>query len=98
VYKKLRDELVATLEIPKKARRINAYGSRKCRAEYAKVLSIETADGKKAKTGYGLHQDEFVYTASKIVRPDSYNDDPRIECSNGIHFFITKQEAQNYKR
>jgi hypothetical protein len=28
-----------------------------------------------------------------FIKPDSYDPDPRVECSHGIHFFITKEEA-----
>lgn len=31
-----------------------------------------------------------------IVRADKYNDDPRVECTGGIHFFLTRQEAEEY--
>ena len=30
------------------------------------------------------------------VKPDSYDPNPLLECSSGIHFFITKQEAEDY--
>ncbi len=96
VYKKIRDNLIAVLEIPKKAKRVNAYGSRKCRAEYAKVIKIENQDGEKVKEGFGLHDEKFKYVVGKTVKPDSFDPDPRVECSKGIHFFITKEEARNY--
>jgi hypothetical protein len=95
-YKKLKNDLIATILIPKKAKRINAYSSRKCRAEYAKVIKIETLKGKSVKTGIGLYSDKMIYTVGKMVRPDKYDPSPTVECSNGIHFFITKQEAINY--
>ena len=27
---------------------------------------------------------------------DRYDPDPTVECSHGIHFFITEQEAKDY--
>ena len=39
---------------------------------------------------------DFIYSKGKIIYPDSYNDDIRIECTNGIHFFITKKEAKEW--
>jgi hypothetical protein len=96
-YKKLKDNLIATLKIPQKAKRVNAYSSRKCRAEYARVLSIENDKGKKVKSGIGIHSDKAIYTVGKFIKPDSYDPSPFVECSNGIHFFITKQEAIDYK-
>ena len=80
--------IVITLLIPADAKRVNAYGSRKCRAEFAYVMSPE-AEGNDAYNG-------FIYPASGLVTPDSYDPDPRVECSHGIHFFITRAEAQEY--
>ena len=94
-WKKLRGNLIAKLSIPAKAKRLNSIGSRKCRAEYAIVLAIY--DGKKkVKEGYGMHDSTFLYTTGATVTPDSFDPDPRVECSNGIHFFITRLEAEEY--
>jgi len=30
------------------------------------------------------------------VAAESFDDDVRVECSSGIHFFITKAEAETY--
>ena len=32
----------------------------------------------------------------ETIKPDSYDPNPLIDCSNGIHFFVTKQEAKNW--
>ena len=90
VYKKL-VEGVAKLKIPSDAKRSNATG-RKCRAEYAKV--IELPEG--VKIGHSKHNDDFEYKVGKIVRPDKWDGNWADECSNGIHFFITKEEAESY--
>lgn len=42
------------------------------------------------------YQNRALYVVGEVTRPDSFNDDIRIECSNGIHFFITLREAQEY--
>jgi hypothetical protein len=94
-WKKLCNGLIAELEIPAKAKRTCNFSSRKCRAEYAKVIAIYNGK-KKVKTGISKNNNSFIYTVGKIVRPDKYDHSPLIECSNGIHFFITKQEAINY--
>jgi hypothetical protein len=86
-YKKLADGGIATLRIPAQAKRVNTYGSRKCRAEYATVVSGRGVD---------KHSGTVKYTKGKTVRPDSFDPDPRVECSHGIHFFITEQEAKDY--
>lgn len=38
----------------------------------------------------------FTYRVGETVVPDSFDEDRWNECSNGIHFFITKQEAIDY--
>ncbi len=86
-YKKLANGKIATLRIPAKAQRVNAYGSRKCRAEYAVVIS---------GSGPSQHDSTFTYAKGKKVIPDSFDPDPRVECSHGVHFFITRSEAEAY--
>jgi hypothetical protein len=86
-YKKLADGSIATLRIPAKAKRVNAYGSRKCRAEYVTVISGKGTD---------QHSGTIKYAPSKRIVPDGFDPDLRVECSHGIHFFITEQEAKDY--
>ncbi len=94
-YKKLANNVIAKLLIPKKAKRINSLVGRKCRAEFVKVLEL-TKDNKKVKEGVDSHTGKLIYKKDAIIRPDKYNDDIRIECTNGIHFFMTKKEAEEY--
>jgi len=98
VWKKLRDGYVAKLLIPTKAKRVNALSSRKCRFEYAKVIKIYSSRRKIFHGEVaGLHDSTFMYKEGETVRPDSFNDSPLIECSNGIHAFITRKEAEEYE-
>lgn len=96
-YKKLANNLVATLLIPKSAARVSSLG-RKCRASKAKVLSIEDpTSGKKFKSGYSyFYSQPLKYKVGRTIRPDSFDSDPSVDCSHGIHFFMTKEEAINY--
>ncbi len=96
-FKKLKEDLIAEIKIPSKAKRLGGLIGRKCRAEFVKVINIIDPNGKKVKEGLDTYAGETKYIVGKIVRPDKYNDDVRIECSNGIHFFITKEEAINYE-
>jgi len=89
-FKKVSDAIL-TLLIPADAKRVNAYSSRKCRAEFAYVLSVENPKGNMLQAYGG-----FKYPQYGLVRPDSFDPDPRIECSHGIHFFITREEAQAF--
>ena len=90
-------EVIVKLRIPAEAKRSSAT-TRKCRCEYAEVLELQNLDG----TPY--HCDEVVntnfietiYKVGEIVRPDSWDDNRWNECSNGIHFFITRDEAVRY--
>ena len=95
-WKKLSGGHVAHLRIPAKAKRLNASG-RKCRASEAKVIAIYTRDG--AKTGEAVpssHDGTFFYQAGSTVKPHSFCEDRWEECSGGIHFFITRTEAEGY--
>ena len=89
-WKKCRDNVIVKLEIPAEAKRSNSTG-RKCRAEYVKVLEVIGAD-----VGISRHDDKTEYRAGEIVKPDKWDDNRWDECSNGIHFFITRLEAENY--
>ena len=81
--------------VPKTAKRVNAIGSRKCRFSSAKVLTIY--DGKKkVNLGIGQYNSGFIYQVGKTIKPDSFDPNPLIECSHGIHGFITRLEAENY--
>ena len=84
------------LEIPADAKRHNSLGGRKCRAEFVKVLDIRNNKGHKVKECVGDHNSKFIYRAGEISRPDKYDPNPLTECSHGIHFFITKQEAKEW--
>jgi hypothetical protein len=86
-FKKLKDGTICTLLIPVEANRTASLIGRKCRAEYAIVIEGE---------GYDMHSGNTFYKEGETVYPDSYNPDINIECSNGIHFFQTKQEAEDY--
>ena len=91
VYKKLQ-EGVATLLIPKEAKRCSATG-RKCRAEFALVQELP----KGITVGHSRHDPLFLYIRGQTVRPTEPFDENRWnECAPGIHFFLTREEAENY--
>jgi hypothetical protein len=89
-YKKLANGTIATLLISAKVPRLNAYGSRKCRAASARVTALS------GPAGVDQHSGSLRYALGKTVKADSFDDDRRVECSHGIHFFITRTEAENY--
>ncbi len=89
-WKKCRHGVVVKLRIPEAAKRSHAFG-RKCRAEYADVLEI--IGGEKAISS---HDEKTEYLAGQRVTPDRFDENWMEECSSGIHFFITRLEAENY--
>ena len=90
-YKKCMEGIIVKLLIPKEAKRSHAFG-RKCRAEYAKVVEIYNS-----KEAISSHDNSFKYEVGKIVKPkNKFSENWKEECESGIHFFITKKEAENY--
>ena len=95
-WKKARGYIIQ-LEIPAKAKRLSATG-RKCRCNMAKVVAIQNIDG----TDSGLSEvrsnyaHDFIYKVGETVVVDDFDDNRWNECSTGIHFFITREEAVDY--
>jgi hypothetical protein len=86
-WKKLSNKVVAKLLIPATANRTSSLVGRKCRAEFVVVLAGEGASSYDRST---------KYIPGATVYPDEYDDDIRVECTSGIHFFITRKEAEEY--
>mgnify|MGYP002133922641 CR=1 FL=1 len=92
-YKKLSNGVVAELRIPADARRVGGLTGRKCRAEFVDVLDVFGAD-------FGVtdnHGPKTEYRVGQRVTPDSWDDNWQNECSHGVHFFITREEAEDYQ-
>jgi hypothetical protein len=100
VFKKLRDNKIAKLRIPARAKRTASLVGNKCRAERAFVEEIYDMRNCNIKfsSGLSVHDCKFVYEVGKEVVPNSYDSDIRVECRNGIHFFMTEEEACEYLR
>ena len=88
---------IVKLQIPKSAKRSSAT-TRKCRCSKAKVLSITNADGSDSGiTEIRSDLDErFVYKVGETVSVSDFDENRWNECSTGIHFFITRDEAVRY--
>lgn len=90
-------KVIVKLQITENAKRCSAT-SRKCRCDEAKVLSITSIDGNEIYDRANSQFDKkFVYEVGKTVRVDDFDDNRWDECSTGIHFFITQDEAVNYQ-
>ena len=94
-YKKVSNKIIKLLILEDSKR--SSATSRKCRCDKAKVLSIESLDGKEKFTEVESDFDSnFIYKVGEIVKVDNFCEDRWKECAAGIHFFITRQEAINY--
>jgi hypothetical protein len=89
-WKKCAGGVVVKLRIPEAAKRSHAFG-RKCRAEYVDVLEIIGGE-----VGIAQHDGKTEYRVGQRVTPDKWDENWMNECSSGIHFFITRTEAENY--
>nr|DAS38420.1 MAG TPA: pentapeptide repeat protein [Caudoviricetes sp.] len=95
-FKKAGGKIVKLL-IPEDAKRSSAT-SRKCRCSKAIVLSITNLDGSDEgdKGVKSNHQKDFIYKVGKTLEVKDFDENRWNECSTGIHFFITRDEAVNY--
>ena len=95
-WKKARGYIIQ-LEIPAESKRLSAT-TRKCRCNIAKVVAIQNIDGTdsgllEVRSGYDHN---FIYKVGETLSVDKFDSNRWNECSNGIHFFITREEAVNY--
>ena len=93
IYKKCRNKIVE-LEL-QKGSIVFSINNNKCRTNRAKVISI---DGESAKgiTIASDHDPSFIYEVGKMVEIEDFDLMYNVECSTGIHFFWTKEEAEKY--
>ena len=96
-FKKASGGFIVKLEIPEDAKRCSAT-TRKCRCSKAMVVSITNPDGTETEvTSVASKRDAgFVYKVGEVVEVPNFDENRWNECSSGIHFFITRQEAVDY--
>src|SRR5574344_472695 len=95
-WKKVNNCLIK-LEILENSKRSSA-NTNKCRCDKAKVISIvDLSDTNKTITKIiNTNYEPLTYEVGEIAVADKFDEDRWNECSNGIHFFINKQDAINY--
>ena len=87
VYNRTRGAVVIGLRIPAGAKRVGGVIGRKCRASCVVALG----------SGVSNFDGSFKYTKGKKAKPKKpFNPDPLVECTSGIHFFLTPEEAVDY--
>ena len=93
-YKKVAGGHILKLRILATAQRTSSLVGRKCRASAVRVLSVV---GSRAKGPFASKRtDRFVYRLGKVARVENFDPDIRVECTAGIHFFMTEAEAREY--
>ena len=89
VYKKTEGGIVK-LRIDEDTARSNATG-RKCRAESAFVLEAPR------ENAFSFYDSTFEYKVGQYVRcKEPFDTNRWNECGSGIHFFLTREEAEAY--
>jgi uncharacterized protein YjbI with pentapeptide repeats len=81
---------VIQIEIPEDAERTSSLVGRKCRASKVIVLGGDGSGGKSPTYG------KCIYEIGATIAADRYDPDIRVECTHGIHFFMTEQEARKW--
>ena len=90
-WKKCNDGIIVKVRVPAGARRSSAT-TRKCRAEYIKVLEVYGAD-----EAVSSWDETTVYRKGETVRAHQWDENRWNECSGGIHFFLTRAEAEAWQ-
>ena len=89
-FKKTREGMVK-LEVPADALRSSAT-TRKCRCSKAKVLELPEG----VTEAHSTHDSSFIYRLGEIVEVKDFDTNRWNECSSGIHFFMTRAEAETW--
>ena len=86
-------ECIVKLEITEDAVRSSAAG-RKCRCSKATVLEIQDLEGNALEQAAVSDRDKnFHYIPGTVVSVSDFDENRWNECSTGIHFYITREEA-----
>ena len=92
------ERIILKLRIPAKEKRASSLVGRKCRASAVKVLAAYEMNGKPVAKRTEVFRSAYSYmcnySVGHITSADSFDDDIRVECTSGIHFFITRKEAE----
>jgi len=98
VWKRCKDYIIK-LKLLEDSKRSRAT-TEKCRCDKALVLEIQNADGSKADVTEVSSKEyaPITYKVGEVAYADSWDDNRWNDCSHGIHFFIDRQMAVNYKQ
>lgn len=95
-YKKCVNNRLVQLLIPADAKRTSATLP-SCRCNKAKVLTIKSFDYQdNYDEAWSLVDENFVYKKGEWVEVKDFNEDRWMDSTTGIHFWMTRKEAQDY--
>jgi uncharacterized protein YjbI with pentapeptide repeats len=97
-WKKVRDALLKIV-IKNGTPRTSCIINRKCRAESVLTIAVYDLQGKKLSDDavfHGLHNPDCTYQVGHTTKADKWDNNPLVDCTNGIHFFITRKEAEEF--
>ncbi|MBR2560680.1 MAG: pentapeptide repeat-containing protein [Eubacterium sp.] len=95
-WKKCREDHIVKLLIPTDAMRTGA-SRYDCRASEAKVLEIRDQDNEPCEEALSCADEDFVYRKGETVYPEEEFDDTMLTGGSGIHFFLTRTEAELFE-
>lgn len=95
-YKKCVNNRMVQLLIPADALRTSATLP-SCRCNKAKVLTIKSFDfTENFEEAWSLVDENFVYKVGEWVEVKNFNEDRWMDSTTGIHFWMTREEAEAY--
>ncbi|MBR5426823.1 MAG: pentapeptide repeat-containing protein [Clostridia bacterium] len=95
-WKKCRDNRIVKLRIPETAARTGACVDT-CRASEAAVLDIRDAENGSCEEAVSCCDRDLIYRKGETVYPEEPFDDRLLTDGSGIHFFLTRTEAELFE-
>jgi hypothetical protein len=95
-WKKTKSGLICQLEVI--GDRTSCLINRKCRTNKAKVIAFYNPDKtlSEVQEDVSNHDSSFRYEVGEIIEEKDYDNNFLVDCTKGIHFFITFDEAKNW--
>lgn len=61
------------------------------------MIALYDSNGNEVQEAVSQYEDDFIYRVGETVRPTSpFSENRWEECAPGIHFFVTREEAERY--
>ena len=89
-YKKSKEGKIITLEIPVGAK-VFSINNDKRRTNKCKVIDMQGIAELSS-----MHDADFKYHVGDEIEIKDFDENYNVECEAGIHFFLTREEAENY--